>query len=63
MSRVKVLRVRGSHLDAPEEASAEVEGAEEEAEEFEEAHFGGGDVQLLLQETVRTNGSSWYFVI
>jgi hypothetical protein len=36
-------------LDAPEEAGAEVQRAEKESEELQEAHFGRSDVQFLLQ--------------
>ena len=47
-----------SDLDAPEEAGAEVKSAEKEAEEFEDADFGGRNVQPLLQHTARMDGAS-----
>ena len=37
------------YLDAPEEASAEMECSKEKSEELQEAHFGGRYVQFLLQ--------------
>ena len=53
MGHVRARRGRGD-LDAPEEAGAEVEGAEHDGDELEHAHARRRHVELLRQRAAST---------